>query len=185
MISNIFSWPAFWGDHLSFPLEGNASQPTSSHICKFQSVWLLIQFQLLGSVIITASVQKGNGRVQSDKESTGVGSCYNQQGPAMIKGDWGISWLRNEDSWSSVDRPNHSALPSLAISQKAFDITSLWKGELVYEEFLRIMWNQLDLASLTRESMFSLEYPSVSIRSNTLIFTLTRIVHSSQFWMLL
>ena len=100
MISNIFSWPAFWGDHLSFPLEGNASQPTSSHICKFQSVWLLIQFWLLGSVIITASVQKGNGKVQSDKESTGVGSCYNQQGPAMIKGDWGISWLRNEDSWS-------------------------------------------------------------------------------------
>ena len=181
MISNIFSWPAFWGDHLSFPLEGNASQPTSSHICKFQSVWLLIQFQfqLLGSVIITASVQKGNGKVQSDKESTGVGSCYNQQGPAVIKGDWGISWLRNEDSWSSVDRPNHSALPSFAISQKAFDITSLWKGELVDEEILRIIWNQLDLASLTRESMFSLEYPSVSIRSNTLIFTLKRTVYSS------
>ena len=156
MISNIFSWPAFWGDHLSFPLEGNASQPTSSHICKFQSVWLLIQFQfqLLGSVIITASVQKGNGKVQSDKESTGVGSCYNQQGPAMIKGDWGISWLRNEDSWSSVDRPNHSALPSLAISQKAFDITSLWKGELVDDSTFKDTgyWTWL----LWRESLCSL-----------------------------
>ena len=31
--------------------------------------------------------------------------------------------------------------------------------------------DKLDLASLTRESMLSLEYPSVSIRSNTLILT--------------